>query len=211
MRTGTGDISIATSQDLVLQGPQSLIYTSGTGFNVNGTPGQPLSGFTQYNGILSLAATTASGRASTPDTLPASTFPTHGGSLVLTVGGNITGDMNANPTNSNSSGPGLDQQLPYDMTALGSQLKLQNWDPFASSEVLDQSNGYYALMGSFSALYATDAWMRGQVTGTTYYNEAVPTAKIPMGITPGDYQLAWYTGSPISRTRSVRLAVAISR
>ncbi len=50
VRTGTGNINIATSKDLVLQSPLSLIYTAGTGDNINGSASQPLAGFTQYNG-----------------------------------------------------------------------------------------------------------------------------------------------------------------
>jgi hypothetical protein len=55
-------------------------------------------------------------------------FPTHGGDVRIAVGGNIRGDMNALPTieNSNTCEPAcLDQNLPYDMTALGSQLRLE--------------------------------------------------------------------------------------
>ena len=98
-----------------------------------------------------------------PDMLPLSTFPTHGGNITLKIGGNITGDMNANVTYPAGSGTYAHQELPYDMTALGSQLKLQNW--YLSTD--KTANGYFSVMGSFSGLYATDAWMLAQ--NFTYY------------------------------------------
>jgi hypothetical protein len=83
--------------------------------------------------------------------LPASTYPTHGGDVSLAVGGNILGDMNSQSTVPRNSPVGTGQELPYDMTALGSQLKLQNW--------FDTSATGTSQMGAFSALYATDAWI----------------------------------------------------
>ena len=190
VRTGSGNLSIATAQDLVLQSPLSLIYTAGTGYRVGGTAAQPLPGFTQYNGMLVING------SSDPDTLPASTFSTHGGALRLTIGGNITGDMNGNTTAPGTDmHAGTDQELPYDMSALGSQLKLQNWDPSKGGVVSDvTSGGYSALMGSFSALYATDAWMQAQAGATTTYYTLAGSSGSPA--TPGNYQLAWYTWFP---------------
>ncbi|MTD94380.1 filamentous hemagglutinin N-terminal domain-containing protein [Hyphomicrobium sp. xq] len=176
IRTGTGEIGIATAKDLILQSPRSLIYTAGTGYNVNGTSTQPLAGFTQYSGILRVAST-APART---DTLPPSTFPTHGGDVTVTVGRDLTGDMNGNFTATGNLGE--HQKLPYSMTALGSQLKLQNW-----------LNGD-GDMGGFSALYATDAWMNSATSGQTYYSLFTPTAS--NRVTPGFYQLGWYTWFP---------------
>jgi hypothetical protein len=93
-----------------------VIYTAGTGYNVNGTSDQPLSGFQQYNGWLNIAGRTSS----TFDSLPTSVFPTHGGDINLAVGGSIVGAMNGTLTNA-ARLTGTDQELPYDMTALGSQ------------------------------------------------------------------------------------------
>src|SRR6202000_2854285 len=103
--------------------PASLIYTAGVGYNVNGTAAQPLSGFTQYQGQLALAGvpigTTNLGKAflNYINYEPPSTYLTHGGDLTLSVGRNIVGAMT-------TAGPlGHDESdLPYDMTALGSQL-----------------------------------------------------------------------------------------
>jgi filamentous hemagglutinin len=198
VRTGTGDISIATAHDLVLQSPLSLIYTAGTGYDVDGTTSQPLAGFTQYNGILTVSGPSSS------DTLPASTFATHGGNVGLAVGGNIIGAMNAGLTvdSFNEAGAGTDQELPYEMTALGSQLKLQNWI-LPTDEITVPSNNttFPALQGGFSGLYASDSWMLGLVntTKTTYYTlqfANVTSSNVNLLPTPGDYQLAWYTWYP---------------
>src|SRR5262249_62117332 len=78
VRTGSGDISIATAGDLVLQSPNSLIYTAGTGHNVNGTAAQPLSGFTQYTGSLYYGQTTLA-PTTQGDYLPPCLYLTHGG------------------------------------------------------------------------------------------------------------------------------------
>jgi filamentous hemagglutinin family protein len=209
VRTGTGNINIATSKDLVLQSPLSLIYTAGTGYNVNNTSGatnsatgimQPLAGFTQYSGILTFAANTFN-----EDYLFPSTFPTHGGDLNLIVGGNIVGDMNTTSSiyRLSSTGSVLQSQtvagnflqdLPYDFTALGSQLKLENWITSASS--LRPS------IGSFNDIYATDLWMlQIPASADTFYTSGGGSAQqhfpaiSPMA-TPGDYQLAWYTQFP---------------
>jgi filamentous hemagglutinin family protein len=197
VRTGTGDIGVTTAHNLVLQSPLSLIYTAGVGYNVNGTSAQPLSGFTQYNGMLTIFGFTKS----RSDTLPSSVFPTHGGDVTITVGGDIIGAMNANYTTlgitsgSNSAPIGQDQALPYDMSALGSQLKLQNWG----------ANGNQ--MGSFNGLYASDAWIADVAWAfpsgnqQTYYTSGGiggnggnnPNVPISMA---GNYQLAWYTWFP---------------
>ena len=199
VRTGTGNIDIATGKDLVLQSPLSLIYSAGTGYNVDNTSAQPLAGFTQYSGMLSIIGNTKSGVVN-EDTLPASTFPTHGGDVTLAIGGNIVGAMNRTHT---VGGYGTDQELPYDMTALGSQLKLQNWCVGTNCS----SGESYNFQGQLSALYATDAWMKTLTATTTsvmpiytYYtlNGLIGTAAAPAtnAPTPGDYQLAWYTWFP---------------
>ena len=186
VRTGTGNIAIAAGKDLVLQSPLSLIYTAGTGYNVNGSSSQPLSGFTQYNGQVSLAGTTAA-TTNAVNYLPPSTYLTHGGDVKVAVGGNIVGDMMPNTF---SGGAGVDDQdLPYEMTALGSQLKLQN---FGSSQA---SATAVLVIGSFSSLYATDDWIRNNATTNhTYYTMNGLTAD--NAVTPGTYQLAWYTWFP---------------
>jgi hypothetical protein len=176
VRTGTGNITIATAKDLVLQSPLSLIYTAGTGYNVNGTSDQPLSGFQQYNGWLNIAGRTSS----TFDSLPTSVFPTHGGDINLAVGGSIVGAMNGTLTNA-ARLTGTDQELPYDMTALGSQAKLQNW--YTGSSTLQN-------FGGFGALYATDAWVS---SSSSVYTVETPNSS---PATPGNYQLAWYTWFP---------------
>ena len=180
VRTGTGDITISTSNNLVLQSPLSLIYVAGVGYNVDGTSAQPLSGFQQYNGWLKLVSTTSS----TYDSLPASTFPTHGGNLTLAVGGNIVGDMNDGYTNAAVS-IGNDQELPYDMTALGSQAKLQNWFTGGAAST--------ANLGGFGILYATDAWLAA-IGSKSLYTVVSPGSSVVA--TPGDYQLGWYTWFP---------------
>jgi filamentous hemagglutinin family protein len=187
VRTGTGNISVATSKDLNLQSPLSLIYTAGVGYNVNGSNAtQPLAGFQQYNGNLTIFGSNSGGVAAF-DMLPASTYPTHGGDVSLAVGGNILGDMNSLSTIPRNSPVGTGQELPYDMTALGSQLKLQNW--------FDTSATGTSQMGAFSALYATDAWI-AQTSNSTFYTLAGPPSHQQTAETPGDYQLAWYTWFP---------------
>jgi filamentous hemagglutinin family protein len=187
VRTGTGNISIATSKDLNLQSPLSLIYTAGVGYNVNGSNAtQPLAGFQQYNGNLTIFGSNSGGLAAF-DMLPASTYPTHGGDVSLAVGGNILGDMNSQSTIPLNSPVGTGQELPYDMTALGSQLKLQNW--------FDTSATGTSQMGAFSALYATDAWI-AQTSNSTFYTLAGAPSHQQTAETPGDYQLAWYTWFP---------------
>jgi filamentous hemagglutinin len=180
VRTGTGNITISTAKDVVLQSPLSLIYTAGTGFNVNGTSDQPLSGFQQYNGWLDIT-----GRSGAFDSLPASVFPTYGGDVNLAVGGNIVGDMNGVLTNTTKS-TGTDQELPYDMTALGSQAKLQN---------LYGVNGFSNPLnfGAFGDLYATDAWLASIGSSKSFYTAETPSSG---PATPGNYQLAWYTWFP---------------
>jgi hypothetical protein len=194
VRTGTGNISIATAQDLNLQSPLSVIYTAGTGYNVNGgydsTTGinQPLAGFTQYSGIMKLVG---SGSTNSVDYLEPSTFPTNGGAVSLAIGGSIIGDMNPNGP---VVGDGImhdQEELPYDMTALGSQLKLENW----ITQHTDQSE----LIGSFNDIYATNSWMTSDETaGDTFYTQKIGTSTISSSsaATPGDYQLAWYTWFP---------------
>jgi hypothetical protein len=185
----------------VLQSPLSLIYTAGTGYNVNGSSQQPLSGFQQYTGIMKLAPTKiSSGNA---DYLQPSTFPTHGGDVVLTIGGNIVGSMNSETVFFSGGRSSSDtENLPYDMTALGSQLKLENWI------TQDPSKFPKSLIGSFNDVYATDSWMLAITTGTSssiYYTAPYPTAggrgkpdtvSASPPTTTGDYQLGWYTLFP---------------
>jgi hypothetical protein len=82
----------------------------------------------------------------------------------------------------------VDQELPYDMTALGSQLKLQNWCTSTCSSDL-------TVQGQVSALYATDSWMLGLAKGNSYYTVNNRSGTPPVATT-GDYQLAWYTWFP---------------
>jgi hypothetical protein len=81
---------------------------------------------------------------------------------------------------------GEDQELPYDMTALGSQAKLQNW--FGSNNIQNPVN-----FGGFSDLYATDTWMRSIGSGSMYSASNPGSSAVA---TPGNYQLAWYTWFP---------------
>jgi hypothetical protein len=186
VRTGSGNISIATSQDLVLQSPLSLIYTAGVGYNVNGTASQPLQGFTQYKGQLSLVGGTASSLKNNFDYEPPSTFLTHGGDVSLSVGRNIVGAMTTTALFGTD-----DSNLPYDMTALGSQLKLQNF----GAAPADPLNIVRTVIGGFNALYATDDWMRSaQVGGQTYYT--LNGLSSGGSVTTGNYQLAWFTWFP---------------
>src|SRR5262245_17111052 len=117
---------LTAGADLSAANPLTVNPKSNGTLTVAGLPGDPLGQpsrpFQMPSGLS--YATTAD-----PLMLPASTFPTHGGNLTLTVGGNITGDMNANVTYPGGNGTyaGTDQELPYEMTGLGSQLKLQNW------------------------------------------------------------------------------------
>ena len=195
VRSGTGNIAIATAQNLNLQSPLSLVYTAGTGFNVNGSSAQPLAGFTQYTGTLRLST---GGTATNADYLPASTYPTNGGNLSLKIGGNITGAMNSTTQATNNVGNNYDlEDLPYDMTALGSQAKLENWvTPGLGTIPVSQQ------IGSFNDIYATDAWMKSiSNPASTFYttNYGTSRGQTLSGTPPtttGDYQLAWYTWFP---------------
>jgi hypothetical protein len=207
VRTGTGNIAIATSKDLILQSPLSLVYTAGTGYNVNGgvftdpvsglVSFQPLAGFTQYNGMLSIAGKSNNANNPQLDTLPASVFPTHGGDLTLAIGGNIVGAMNADVTPNLGNGGNLSiaaQMLSYDLSALGSQLKLQNW---CTASTCAQTGG--PVIGPLSALYATNSWINAlALNNSTYTANIIPgvTGSTMFAATPGNYQLAWYTRFP---------------
>jgi hypothetical protein len=118
------------------------------------------------------------------DTLPASVFPTHGGDVTLHVGTDIVGAMNSGNTVGTL---GTDQELPYDMTALGSQLKLQNGGVNTTTAAVSSYQ-----VGNFNDVYATDGWLKKAASKQTYYTLGNPSTKI----TPGDYQLAWYTWFP---------------
>ena len=202
VRTGTGNIAIGTSKDLVLQSPLSLIYTAGTGYNVNGTSQQPLAGFTQYAGMRVLASAQTAGAKLAFNYLVPSTFPTHGGDVTLDIGGNILADMNTTTILFRSTGlPALSfrtEDLPYDMTALGSQLKLENWI------TQDPSSYPSYLIGSFNALYATGNWLNSlPATSDSFYtlpgfsgvNVALPIATAVKD-TAGNFQFAWFTQFP---------------
>ena len=173
----------------------SLVYTAGAGFNVNGSSAQPLAGFTQYIGTLRLQ--TGTGAASNADYLPPSTYPTNGGNVSLRIGGNITGAMNGTTLATNNNGDNYDlENLPYDMTAFGSQAKLENWITVSGFTPVSQT------IGAFNDIYATDAWMKSIVTpGSTFYTTNYGTSRGQTltntpPVTPGDYQLAWYTWFP---------------
>jgi hypothetical protein len=197
VRTGTGNIRIATSKDLVLQSPLSLIYTAGTGYNVNGTVSQPLAGFSQYKGMPSIGSPSDTAHVDF-DYLVPSTFPTHGGDLDLQIGGSIVGAMNAVGLTGVSEARNYKlEDLSYDMTALGSQLKLENW--------ITQNITQFPtpLIGSFNSLYATGNWLIDLPSSSaSFYTAGVPsrspaiTGAAAAADTVGNDQLAWFTEFP---------------
>jgi hypothetical protein len=89
------------------------------------------------------------------------------------------------------------EDLPYDMTALGSQLKLENWI------TQDPTKFPQRLIGWFNSLYATGNWLRDLPASSVSFYTAGSPSFVPAisGTTAaadsvGNYQLAWFNQFP---------------
>ncbi|WP_195930276.1 filamentous haemagglutinin family protein [Hyphomicrobium album] len=110
IRTGTGDIDIAATDDLILQSIGSLIYTAGVNRTyAGGTSTQSLPGFSQYAVDAQGTFRLATSSAITTHRLRALAFPVRGGDLAIELGGDLRGNS---------------QGMTYEMTALWAQGEL---------------------------------------------------------------------------------------